>query len=358
MQDGEKVRDFAQRALGDIERLGLLPTPEAFTIWFSYHADSNPGLARALRATLERDGRIDNERCRELFERHIGTAAQERQLQAASSRLGDLAQRLSEEVCGLSAGAERYGASLDAANRAAASVSDREQIIRLVASILAETNLMQGHARRLEDHLVESTNHIRDLRRDLREAWREARTDALTGLANRKHLDAALRSAAAHALKHESVVSLIIADIDEFKAINDRYGHLVGDATLRQIAATLRDATRPTDLVARFGGEEFAIVLPGTDLRGGFGLADRLRHAVASAQLLIRHTGEGIGRVTISLGVAAYRHGETVAEWTQRADTALYEAKRAGRNRVIALERGAAPTPPPVPAMLEGAPLA
>jgi diguanylate cyclase len=346
VRQGEQVRDAARRTLDTIEELGLLPTPEIFSVWYAYHSDSNPGLVRAVELIRERGEALDAARCQELFDRFLGTAAHERRLQAAGQRLGELAQRLTERIGGLSAETERYGASLGAANQAAATISDRSQIMQLVGSILAETAMMQNQAELLTQHLVESTAHIQDLRRDLQDAWREARTDVLTGLANRRHLDAALRAAAAQAIEREAPVSLILADIDNFKLLNDRYGHQVGDAALRQIAATLRSGTRPTDLVGRYGGEEFALILPETNLRGGFGLADRLRHAVASTRLKIRHSREDLGKVTISLGVATYHPGETVADWVQRADAALYEAKRAGRNRVVALDHPkAAPGP-------------
>ena len=341
VRQGQQVRDAARRTLETIEELGLLPTPETFAVWYAYHSDSNPGLVRAVELLRERGEALDRARCQELFDRFLGTAAHERRLQSAGQRLGELAQHLAERIGGLSAGAKRYGASLGAANQAAATMSDRTQIMQLVGSILAETAVMQDQAQQLSQHLAESTSHIHDLRRDLQEAWREARTDALTGLANRRHLDAALRAAAAQAIEHCATVSLVLADIDNFKALNDRYGHQVGDAALRQIAATLRGGTRPTDLVGRYGGEEFALILPGTNLRGSFGLADRLRHAVANTRLQIRQTGEGLGRLTISMGVASYHPGETVADWVQRADNALYEAKRAGRNRVVALDHDA-----------------
>ena len=136
---------------------------------------------------------------------------------------------------------------------------------------------MQDQATQVEGNLRASMAEIDGLRRDLQAAWSEARTDGLTGVANRKHFDQALRLAAAQAMEQDAPACLLLADIDHFKHFNDVYGHVLGDQVLRLVASLLRHNVKGQDLVARYGGEEFAVILPATRL------ADARRWPIACA---------------------------------------------------------------------------
>jgi diguanylate cyclase len=160
-------------------------------------------------------------------------------------------------------------------------------------------------------------------------------TDPLTGLANRGHFDAELADALVEAQRDDGALSLLIADIDHFKKFNDTYGHLLGDQVLRLVASVLTQNTKGQDLVARYGGEEFAVVLPGTNIHDATAVAKNLCKAIASREITKRATGERLGRVTLSIGVANRHPGETAQALIEAADTCIYAAKRAGRNRVV-----------------------
>ena len=153
-------------------------------------------------------------------------------------------------------------------------------------------------------------------------------TDRLTGLANRRRLDEFLEEESGRARRTQLPMAVIIADIDDFKGINDAHGHLKGDTVLVAIATIFRERARKIDRVGRWGGEEFMIVCPDTDAEGAYDLAEMLRQAV------VGHVFEVPGAHTCSFGVAALRPGEGAEAVVQRADTALYRAKREGRNRV------------------------
>ena len=159
--------------------------------------------------------------------------------------------------------------------------------------------------------------------------------DPLTGLHNRRHLDARLKSEFAFANRHGTPLSVLLIDIDHFKKVNDTYGHLGGDAALKALSDRLQRTVRIEDIVARYGGEEFAVVARGIEAPGAMLLADRVR--MTAERLQVPHEGQIIA-FTISVGVATMtreRLFDSIAALVKAADDALYEAKAAGRNRCV-----------------------
>ncbi|MEI5678035.1 MULTISPECIES: GGDEF domain-containing protein [unclassified Mesorhizobium] len=160
-----------------------------------------------------------------------------------------------------------------------------------------------------------------------------ALTDALTGMQNRRYFDDALREYLEEFRKIEKPVGLMILDLDHFKQVNDTHGHDIGDDVLRAVASCLKDMTRYHDVVARLGGEEFAVVAPNMDADMLTRLAERIRKAIAATTVF---NGNIRLKITTSVGLAVWDRKETAEEFFRRADKQLYEAKRQGRNRVSA----------------------
>jgi diguanylate cyclase (GGDEF)-like protein len=161
---------------------------------------------------------------------------------------------------------------------------------------------------------------------------RQALVDGLTGLANRRQCEETLADELARVERFGGTLAVVVADLDWFKDVNDRHGHPAGDTVLREFAALLQDTVRDVDLAGRWGGEEFVLVLPGTDLTGGAQLAERIRTALAG-RIVLALDGTPIP-VTASFGVAATPPAKTASELFAAADAAMYQAKRAGKNRV------------------------
>ena len=169
---------------------------------------------------------------------------------------------------------------------------------------------------------------------DVSRLTRQAQTDALTGIANRRSLDERLVEELGRAEKLGTCFTFVIADLDNFKLVNDRFGHQTGDAVLRAVGRVFGESVREVDLAARYGGEEFALLLPNTRVAGAQRIVERLRRAVAEIGVE-GPGGEPVG-VTASFGVAGFPDFATVEELVEAADSALYQAKRTGKDRVVA----------------------
>ncbi|EME67638.1 response regulator [Paramagnetospirillum caucaseum] len=204
---------------------------------------------------------------------------------------------------------------------------------------LNETLIDWFDGRRVKHSIAVDIGALKDVQNELSEAYallalksveleKASITDALTGLFNRRRLDEAFAHELDRAQRYGRPVSLIIADVDHFKSVNDTHGHQMGDEVLQAMAGLLRQGVRAVDIVGRWGGEEFLVICPDTELDGAQALAEKLRTAIAAAPF------PAIGGASSSFGIAQYRDGESFKDIVARADTALYRAKINGRNRV------------------------
>ncbi len=325
----------ARAALGLMDRYSVPAHPDNFVIWYTFVADRDPELNKAVNAILRTGQKFSDPVCADLYERFFGTTQQEAELRAVGKRIEDAVGRVLEFLATANQGAVQYGQVLAGFSGELENSPAHNELGELINSVLTETKVMIEVNRLLEERLENSSSEIARLREDLDELKREATTDTLTGLANRKLFDIALREAALEAEEGRSFLSLLMMDVDFFKQFNDAHGHLLGDQVLKLVAKTISDSIKGADTAARYGGEEFAIVLPGTRLKEGIAVAENIRRLVAGRKVLNRRTGQVLGHVTLSVGVAEYEFGETLGALIHRADEALYLAKRQGRNMVM-----------------------
>jgi diguanylate cyclase len=208
-----------------------------------------------------------------------------------------------------------------------------EELQRLLGASIDENGHLTALVRRLEAELRGSSAELAKLRGELRGAVQDALTDPLTGLANRRSFDLELKAVAARASR-SSPAHLVMADVDHFKRVNDLHGHDIGDEVLRIVGEVLRANVRRDSLVARVGGDEFGLLLPAATPHYSAGIASRLCELLAARPLVLHGHPEVSERITLSIGVAGCQAGESAAQWCARADAALYEAKRRGRNGI------------------------
>ena len=210
-----------------------------------------------------------------------------------------------------------------ASGKQGAALTDDIDILKLVADIVDANS-------KLQDQLVEATEIIEDQARELQCQLEEAFRDPLTEIANRRAFDHELDRRLAEHRRTAAPVALLMLDVDHFKQFNDRYGHRTGDEVLRGVASLLQQEMREMDLPARYGGEEFGAVLPQTSMSEAQKAAERVRKAIESTPFESEH---GPLKVTVSIGVAIAQDGDQPGKLVERADMALYAAKRGGRNR-------------------------
>jgi diguanylate cyclase len=311
--------------------------PLSYAVWYEYVSGINPGLRLALDHRLKRDALISEEEIRALYQQHIAdpeNGAAER-LQANLRRVMD---EVSREATAAGQRADSYGDKLGEFGHQLSQGGPDTVMPRMVESLLRETREMKGSVSELQGKLRSSSEEVESLRKALHSAVGEALTDPLTGLKNRRGFDRVV--AEALSLKPEGLkgYGLMMVDIDHFKRVNDEYGHVFGDKVLRSIAQVLDSMVRGRDAVARFGGEEFAVLLPETGVEGARLLADRIRSTIANGRVRRHDSSDQVGNITVSVGVAGYNPGESVESFIDRADKALYASKQNGRNRVSVAE--------------------
>jgi diguanylate cyclase len=304
--------------VGSMKRHGIRFTAVNYAVWQSYLGATNPTLKRAIEIVLSNGGTIDQPALNRLYTRHFCPSQVAIGLQhAAQHSLDQLAQ--STSLLG--------------------GTATRADILAQLHEVEAQINEVMTASHALVARLSLSEERVALLESYLNDATRDASTDSLTGLLNRRAFDAALRNLAGDAMNSGADLSFILIDVDRFKLVNDTWGHPTGDEVLRHVAAMLTRKVRGGDLVARYGGEEFAVILGQTGRRGALRVAENLREAVSSHPFIVTagfdtNQTEARLRITISAGLSSYVPGEAVGQWLGRADEALYRAKRAGRNRV------------------------
>lgn len=338
--DVERASAFAASAMQRMQGDGLAPTPENFCLWYTYFSGQLPDLTRALDIARRDSGTLSQSHCDELFKRFFTLDAEAQAIRETSERARAVLGKILGILDTVGVETNRYGTALAGLQGELEQPMSVEELRALVAAVAAETTAIMDRQSRLQTQFLETSQQLADMRISLDTARREAMTDGLTGINNRKAFDQMLADAMREAERDGQPLALLLIDIDHFKHFNDAHGHLVGDHVLRLVAKALTECIKGRDTAARFGGEEFAILLPRTTLVNAVTVADQIRTTVGGRQIVNRARSTNYGTVTLSIGAAQYRPGEAGADLVRRADTALYDAKHSGRNQVKAEAAG------------------
>ncbi len=324
-----QATEYLRIALPLMNKNGIPPNPMHYSVWYAYASGQNSKLTNTINNILETKGTITDEMSNELYKKylqnHDAIAIQ------VNESVNNVMNALSDQLISSNDQAQHYGSVLGTVDKQLDSENSMDNLQKVVKNLSEETHVMQNVNNNLTEKLNDSSNELIQLKKELEEARKAANTDILTGIPNRQ----AFENRLALLINEQSPFCLLIADIDFFKNFNDTHGHQLGDKILRFVAQTIQKQLKGQDMVSRFGGEEFAIILPDTPFGGAVSVAENLRRAIQSQRLRRTDNQEYIGNITMSTGVSMYRSGEKAEELIERADTALYQAKENGRNCVI-----------------------
>jgi len=329
-----EIQRLAGEALKIMAVHDVPPTPQNYTLWYTYAARSNPELTRGIDAIIAQHLPFTEELNAELARRYFGDSNVPNTVFEAGGRLQVVIDQVRRFLDSHAGEIGSFGQTLDSFSSAIGISQPAAKMHTLIADLIQETQAMAGRNHTLENRLGKIAGEVSELRSNLEMVQREALTDALTGIPNRKFFDGRLKEAASEAVRNKEPMSLLLCDIDHFKRFNDTYGHQIGDQVLKLVARSLADSVKGRDTPARIGGEEFSIILPRTNLQQAVIVANQIRNAIVRRKIIDKSTQDNYGDLTLSFGAAEYRADEPISQLFRRADAALYHAKRAGRNRV------------------------
>lgn len=331
----EQASEYFRLAVSFLAARKLPANPMNYGLAYHYVTGADPALNQAIDTQLSADAAWSDEIAAGLFRQYI--------CRCSEQVLRDLREELLNIV------AHTLGTMIDLTGKTSvtnqriekhidtlAESLNIENVMSAVSSIIAETRTLVKDTSQFQSNLLTTTDEVERLKEELDYARREATLDPLTGVLNRRGFDQVLAASILGALQqHQANFCLLLVDIDNFKDVNDNYGHLLGDKVLRVVSELLIKHTKGKDSCARFGGDEFAILLPETGSANAANLAENIRMIINKVVLRRPNAGSTIGGISVSIGVAAYRMGEDVDDLLQRCDQALYSAKSHGRNRVM-----------------------
>jgi diguanylate cyclase len=332
--DFRRTIGYGESALGHLKKNAIPAYPRHYELWYTYAAGFNHSLNKAINEIIRLRGRISTAEVAQVYDQFVSPSRLGERIEEVGGRLSTEIGQVMGALDSSIATTSGYRNSLDNATQLLNGAEDGAAVKVVIDGLIAVTRKTEQANKILESKLEDSRRQIAELQESLEAIRYESLTDDLTTLANRKHFEHSMERALNDANQSNDPFTLLMTDIDHFKKFNDTYGHQTGDQVLRLVALAVKQNVKGQDVACRYGGEEFAVILPRTNLRQAVVVAEHIRQAVMSKELIKRSTGENLGRITISIGVSSWRRGDSAQSMIERADTSLYAAKRGGRNLV------------------------
>lgn len=340
-EEPERANVLRTQALALMDSKGIPSTPVNFELWFFYVLGHDLDLCRALDAAMANGNARDPVRAKEIHTRFF--VRSDERIDSARETISKELVQLNSALTSAGEEAVAYGATLDETREMLGQSSTPAAVSHVVQNAATATAEMEARNRALEEQVEASKRELHALKIRLEAIRQESRVDALTGIANRRAFDEYIESAIKDSEQDRQPLCVLMCDIDHFKQFNDTWGHATGDQVLKLVAAQIKANIKGRDFAARYGGEEMVVALPRTQLSDGIKVAEHIRTVIESKKVVKKSTGEPLGQVTVSIGIAQRLSGDMSDELLKRADAHLYAAKLSGRNRVSWIKR---PQPP------------
>lgn len=332
-ESAPRSAEILRLVLPQIARHGGSYVPTAYAVWYEHVAGTNSRLTNEI-ARREQEGEaLDAPAIDDLFAEHI-LARDVENSRLLQKGLEDLARRLTSAATASSGSTEQFARELENGHAELLALDGAGELQDILQKLMNSTRVAHESVSVLRAELDCSQAELKSLREHLGTLQSEATHDPLTGLLNRRGFEQAASKLRIESRDGLASASLLMFDLDHFKRVNDNYGHLFGDQVLCATAKVLNSIIKGRDIAARFGGEEFIVLLPETPLQGAAAVAEQFRVAFSRARVRRSGSDKVVDQLSVSIGVAALRPDDTVEQALDRADQALYRAKNEGRNRV------------------------
>ncbi len=329
----EFSHNFVRMALPLMAKYNVPITPKNYAVWYKHVSGQDQPLSREIQEMIDNKTVFSTDINDRLYWQYCASR-DEKALKKIRESIQQVLVTIFDDLVGMSGHTQQYETAVLSSVARLSEDVPAEEIGRIVGDIIEETRQMVKYGQSLQQRLEQTNADLEQIKKEFEQAKSEALLDFLTNIPNRKAFDEMLTRHTNKADIETCDLCLMLIDIDHFKAFNDKHGHIVGDEVLKFVAKKARDLLKGRDFLARFGGEEFAVILPHTDMNGAKAAAENIKSFFAASQLKASVTDDKLGILTVSIGVASYRRGEKIEDLLQRADRALYHAKTNGRNRV------------------------
>jgi len=338
MTDDDYKRSTAnlKKAVPLMMKNHVAATPANYALWYTYVDNAIPQMNRELDSVLENYGICPPATGEQLYKNYVASRA-ETDIKDLRANIELLVGQVASSMTDTLADTSNFSAMIDKSFQNLEKVENEsmslEEVMSVVRQLVEESKEIRHSTRFLNNQLESASEEIQRLKSELAEVQQDALFDSLTSLYNRRSFDNDIRTLC----QSGQSLCLILADIDHFKGYNDSYGHLFGDSVIKGIAKRLHINARDGVHAYRFGGEEFALIVPNKQLRIARQYADGLRRSIEKLSIKDKRSGKQVGNITASFGVAEFQLNESPESLIERADKLLYEAKQLGRNRVMPL---------------------
>jgi len=327
---------YAKLSLSLMEKHGVPPNPENYAIWFHYALSKNADLVREIDTIISNKLGFTVENNAYLYQKYIVSNRNQKALDEAALGAQKVLLEVLRVVNDFGGETKNYNKDMDNyLDNIGREFGEDTSVKNIFKELITATSSLRQSGEKINQKLEESTREINSLRKNLQQVTVEAQRDFLTGVYNRKTFENLIDEQMLTSKEQGGSLCLLMIDVDHFKIFNDKFGHLLGDEVLKIVARTLTDTLKGRDIVARFGGEEFVVMLPETPIEGALRVGEMICRTIAGKELKRRDTGEVYGSITVSIGASCFRpDADTLPTLIKRADDALYSSKHNGRNRV------------------------